>query len=69
MITGDLGKRVETVDGRKDLAALLGQQCFSGAPDRFAVVDHENLQSREFRLAVGDYALHEILRGSKAMHS
>src|SRR5882762_6903213 len=49
---------------RKDLAAFLGKQRFCGSPDRFAVVDHQDFQSREFRLAVCNRALHETAFGA-----
>jgi len=42
---GNLGKRIESVDGREDLAAFLGQQRFGGAADGFAVIDHQDFQS------------------------
>jgi len=37
-----LGQRIETVNGRENLAAFLGQQCFSGAPNCLAIVDNKN---------------------------
>src|SRR6266403_3604729 len=66
----DLGKRVETIDGSEHFAALLGQKGFGGPPDGLAVVDHENFESREFRLTVDDHALHESdLGGTKGYAS
>src|SRR5580698_8934356 len=59
LMVGDLGKRIESVDGGEHLTALLGQQGLGGPSDGLAVVDHENFESREFRLTVADHALHE----------
>src|SRR5258708_7206157 len=68
LMVGDLGERVETIDGREHFATLLGQKGFGGPPDGLAVVDHENFESREFRLTVGDHALHEYdLEGLKVI--
>src|SRR5258707_6885453 len=70
LMVGDLGQCVEAIDGGEHFAALLGQKGFGGPSDRLAVVDHEDFESREFRLAVGDHALHEYdLEGLKATRS
>jgi len=50
LVVGDLRQRVEPVDRRKDLAAFLGEQRFSGSPDRFAVVDHQTFNPVSFGL-------------------
>src|SRR5512145_454991 len=47
LVVGDLGERVEAVDGREDLAALLRQQRLGRAPDGLAVVDDEYFQTFE----------------------
>src|SRR5262245_5590066 len=44
LVVGDLRQRVETVDGRENLAAFLGQQRLRRAADRLAVVDDEHFQ-------------------------
>src|ERR1700689_104531 len=62
LMIGDLGQGVETIDCREHFAALFGEKCFSGPANGLAVVDHENLEAREFRLAAGDHALHEMRR-------
>src|SRR3984957_10096944 len=62
LMVGDLGEGVETIDGREHFAALLGQERFSGSADGLTVIDHENLEAREFRLAAGDHALHDLRR-------
>src|SRR6266852_2177875 len=46
------------------LLCLMSEQRFSGSTDRFAVVDHEDFQPREFRLAVCNRALHETAFGA-----
>src|SRR6202030_4576853 len=61
LMVGDLGQCVETIDGSEHFAALLGQKSFSGPTNRLTVVDHENLEAREFRLAAGDHALQECV--------
>src|SRR6185437_16122035 len=58
LVVGDLGERVEAVDGREHFAALLGQKGFGSPADGLAVVDHQDFQSRQLWLAV-DRALHE----------
>src|SRR5688572_7900551 len=47
LVVGDLGQRVEAVDGREHLAALLGKQRLRRAADRLAVVDDEHLESAQ----------------------
>ena len=62
LMIGYLGECVESIDGREHLATLLGEERFSGSANGLAVVDHEDLEAREFRLAAGDHALHDLRR-------
>src|SRR5271165_5996680 len=62
LMIGDLGERIEAVDGSEHLTALLGEQCFSGPANGLAVIDHEDFEAREFRLPAGDHALHCVRR-------
>src|SRR5512139_1775267 len=57
LVVGDLGQRIEAIDGREDLAALLRQQRFRRAPDGLAVVDYEYLQTLEVRVLVAHRSL------------
>ncbi len=47
LVVGDLGQRVEAIDGGEDLATLLRQQGLGSAPDGLAVVDDEHFQPLE----------------------
>jgi hypothetical protein len=49
-VVRDLGQRVETIDRGEDFAAFLGQQCFGGATNGLAIVDDQDLETREPRL-------------------
>src|SRR6202167_2573899 len=60
LMVGDLGEGIESVDSREHFATLLGEERFSGSANGLTVVDHENLEAREFRLAAGDHALHRL---------
>src|SRR5450432_2367775 len=62
LMVRDLGQGVEAVDGREHFATLFGEECFSGSANGLAVIDHENFEAREFRLAAGDHALHDLRR-------
>src|SRR5580700_3856128 len=62
LVVGDLREGIETIDGREHFAALLGEECFSGTANRLTVIDHEDLEAREFRFAAGDHALHDLRR-------
>src|ERR1700743_1262864 len=59
LMVRDLGQRIETIDGGEHFAAFLGEKGFGSPANGLAVIDHENLEARELRLAAGDYALHE----------
>src|SRR6266480_1094634 len=45
LMVGDLGERIEAIDRREDLAALLRQQRLGRAANGLAVVDDEDLQA------------------------
>src|SRR6185437_15256218 len=62
LMVRDFGEGVETIDGREHFATLFGEERFSGSADGLAVINHENLEAREFRLAAGDHALHDLRR-------
>src|SRR5215469_7488682 len=52
-MVGDLRQRIEPVDGREDLAPLFGKECLGRPPDRLAVIDDQNLETLELRVAAG----------------
>src|SRR5690606_8492588 len=45
LVVGNLRQRVEAVDCRIDRAAFFRQQRLGSAPDRFAIVDHKDLEA------------------------
>jgi hypothetical protein len=44
LVIGDLGKRIESVNGREHLAPLLGEQRLGGSANGFAVVYYKNFE-------------------------
>jgi hypothetical protein len=60
LMIGDFRQRIESVDRGEHLASLLGQERLGGTADSLAIVDHQDLESREFGFAVADHALHGI---------
>ena len=53
LMVRDFRERIEPIDGRKDLTPLLGEECLGRTANRLAVVDHQNLQALELRVAAG----------------
>src|SRR5580658_9483447 len=53
LVIRDLRQRVESVNRRKDFTTLLREESFRRATDRLAVVDDQNLETLEFRVAAG----------------
>src|SRR5580698_8649812 len=45
LMISDLGQRIETIDRRKDLATLLGEQRLRRATDALAVIDDQDFES------------------------
>src|SRR5665213_2339987 len=62
LMVGNLGEGIETIDGREHFATLLGEERFSGSANGLTVIDDEDLEAREFRLAAGDHVLHDLRR-------
>src|SRR6185437_7977011 len=50
---GNLGKRIEPIDGRVDLATLLREKRLGRPADRLTVVDDQYLEALELRIGAG----------------
>src|SRR5262249_50361644 len=53
LVVRNFRERIEAVDGRIDLAPLLGEERLGRAADRLTVVDHQDLETLELRVAAG----------------
>src|SRR6266581_3935374 len=53
LVIRDFRERIEAIDRRKDLTPLLGEECLGRAANRLTVVDDQNLEALELRVAAG----------------
>ena len=62
MIVGDDRESLEAISGGEDLATGFFKQSLGGATNRFAVVDHHDLQATNFYCVVAAHTLSPVCK-------